>query len=606
MEDTRTAVGNMVKLQPYSSLKPGRNTTERHVLAKDFLEKISGGEMLSFILKMLSKEQVGALWKLHTGSFSEMFNNLEDAGAKRRIVASLGWPRTQFGMAGMRVGEDLFRNRNKEIVHNVGGRPSVVTDEIKEEIQDAHLEASVPMSRVLVRESKKRGETVTAQNMGATFTQVYEESSLSELMSFKTFRRHMGGEFVHSSTRTDVCDYCVGATSARLALQLLIDQNRKFMRSTAWKSNAPVTSLRLATFEVGTPKELREKVTEILETLDEIDKHKAVAAKQRAAYNEHRKSPPLGAVVVVFDYKQKGKLPLHVEQAGQLYYNQGTYSLLGFCLYWMDGKEVREHHVDFLLRCTNQDSVVTVECFKKLLDLDVFPRSLKLILWADSGKHFRSVYAISYFLRLERTSEIHFFEGGHGKNECDSHFGVVSRTLRSASRIADVNNLNDVQRALSEIKDTTCVQPRLSRISTETTVLAIPKIMSIGSFSKRNGEIWQHQTACGPAYELKRVEKTKRVNFTPKVSSKLPRPESDTDTLSVSSCSTQASQESDSSADMKMTPVRKKLLRKRLRQVAHFHSLKEKRDKKNARQKAQDKLQKARDKKKREKEDTNQ
>lgn len=263
MENIRTAVEEMETLAPYSSLKPGRRTVERHDLAVAFLEKLSGGEMLRFIVEMLPKAQRAELWKLQSGSFADMFNDLTDAQTKRSIVASLEWPHSHFAVVGMAVGRDMFKNRHKTVGEDVGGRPSKKSDELLEQVREDHLDASVPTSRYLAGESKKRGEAVVARNMTKTYREVFDESPLAEVVSYSTYRRYRTSEFIHSATRTDVCDVCVGEANARRDLQVCIDQNRKFMRSAHWKAQAPLTKLTMADFDPGAPKELRAKVTEL-------------------------------------------------------------------------------------------------------------------------------------------------------------------------------------------------------------------------------------------------------------------------------------------------------------------------------------------------------
>ena len=507
MNAIKTSVASMKTLSAYSSLSKGASTTTRHEIAASFLHKLSGGESLSFLMGMLSRKDRGELWKLQSGTFGDAFKEFDDQ-TKRNIVASLGWPHTQFKHAGLAVGERLFEHRNEKIPVSPGGRPTKMTQEMKEQVHEEYTDASDPTGRPLLKQSKLQGKDVVARNMNSTYKSVYEKSDLADVVSFSTFNRYRSREFIHSSTRTDVCDTCFGEEVARHELCGLIEEHRKYMKSSAWVSTATFQKLKRARFEAGTPTELKERVKEIIETLQEVDQHKTAARKQRDAYNAHRKSPPPNTVVVVFDYKQKGKLPQHVVQAGQLYYNQGTYSVLGFCLYWLEGGEVREHHVDFLLRCTNQNSVVTVECFKKLLKHKVFPSAKRLVLWSDSGKHFRSAHTVSYFLDLPQTAEVNFFEAGHGKNECDSHFGVISRTLKSFTKGKDMNTLNDVQLALRDVALTSCVQPRLTAFSQTTALWKIPNVTIIGSFIKTGEHVYQHRTACDDGYLLpKKVRK---------------------------------------------------------------------------------------------------
>ena len=108
MNAIKTSVASMKTLSAYSSLSKGASTTTRHEIAASFLHKLSGGESLSFLMGMLSRKDRGELWKLQSGTFGDAFKEFDDQ-TKRNIVASLGWPHTQFKHAGLVVGERFVK-----------------------------------------------------------------------------------------------------------------------------------------------------------------------------------------------------------------------------------------------------------------------------------------------------------------------------------------------------------------------------------------------------------------------------------------------------------------------------------------------------------------
>ena len=584
LEEVAKKVEEMEMMLSCLSLeKKQRDMQLRLRTARSFLEKVSGGNVLHFLIEVLTSDDHMELWKCLSGRLPGVINAM-DIKERRAIVGALSsdgpngeraWSRKQFALVDITVGDTLWSNRHDAAEPSKGRRPTIVTTDDIEQIEEDHMDNSKPSSRLLKQESKIRGEDVCAQHMLCSFKEVYEGSPLKDKMSHRTYARHRGKEFRRASKRTDVCNICCEGNKTRQRLGEYIARNKKYLTSAHWKATTDPDYLLIHLGETAIPQGVRQALRPMLEELAEVGHHKDEAMQQKKAYKKHLEAPPPDTVVVTIDYKQKGKLPLMPEEPSTLFYNQGTFSWLGFGLHWQEELDVKRHHIDVLLRSTNQDAFVTTTCFDRVLALPVFPKDRSLIIWADSGRHFRCAESLSHWLQHPRVVSVNFFEGGHGKSDRDTHFGVVSRKILEISSKKEIKHLTDVQRALETINNTTAIQVRLLPMKVTKTVLKLPDLTSVSSFEKNKNTITQHAFTGSFGYELKQSAHKKAISFTPRVSEKLPRPESDTDDIVVIN----SGNESAASSGVEGTFL-ERLRRKRFRKTMVFETLKENASKK--------------------------
>ena len=87
----------------------------------------------------------------------------------------------------------------------------------------------------------------------------------------------------------------------------------------------------------------------------------------------------------------------------------------------------------------NQKASTTVAAFKFLRQQEFFKKieKKKLIIWSDTGPHFRCSEVVDYFMNQLSQEKIsvsfNFFGDKHGKNSRDQHFSVVSNFLKYES-----------------------------------------------------------------------------------------------------------------------------------------------------------------------------
>ncbi|CAF1001902.1 unnamed protein product, partial [Brachionus calyciflorus] len=100
------------------------------------------------------------------------------------------------------------------------------------------------------------------------------------------------------------------------------------------------------------------------------------------------------------DYKQKILIGLSPRQNSGEYYNQQQRNLLGFGIYFMNAdKKIDCINYDLIYK-GNQKASTTVAAFKFLRQQEFFKKieKKKLIIWSDTGPHFRCSEVVDYFM----------------------------------------------------------------------------------------------------------------------------------------------------------------------------------------------------------------
>lgn len=112
----------------------GRSYNYRVEAARKCLSSLAGGEdeVIGLMLAILSKREKMEVWKLLSGKFPDEFEKLA-VGVKRLIINGLGWSHSMFGMAGLKVGEELFASREG---CGKPGRPKKITEEQEKKVEE--------------------------------------------------------------------------------------------------------------------------------------------------------------------------------------------------------------------------------------------------------------------------------------------------------------------------------------------------------------------------------------------------------------------------------------------------------------------------------------
>ena len=495
---------------------------------KQLLDVISGGDSKSLLLAAMGRPML--LTTSIPSGLSGFFDNLSlpDKRSLLQVLCSSGWGKTELASSGITVGKDLWKNKDAKV--DVGGRPTVVTPDMKGQVKEEHLVASSSTSIKLIRESRKRGEAVTVENMMASFRAVYDNSPLKDSISYSVYRSLRGVEFQKLRRRTDVCNYCLTGKNLRNKLASLTSSVFTTCIWDAGRRNGwGLWSLLMQ--QKSLPTHAKPNATKYIKGIIEVDSHIEEVREQCQVYREHT-SDPGDHVIMTLDYKEKGKLPLMPEEPNSLFYQQGKYSLLGCVLHEQIGTEVKRSHIDFLLPHINQDAVVTYLVLQKFFQ--TYENTKNIHFWADAGKHFQNKTIISSLMQNKQISSVNFFPGRHGKSECDRHFGNVTAALTLASKSQEIRTLQNVGAVIERmVSSTTAVYTRFRNQQIKVTEYSISDLTSISCFQRAtNNNIYVSPlsgTDPEDCFELQLKGTQRELSFTPKISSKLPMSESHDD-----------------------------------------------------------------------------
>jgi hypothetical protein len=172
--------------------------------------------------------------------------------------------------------------------------------------------------------------------------------------------------------------------------------------------------------------------------------------KQQQLYRQSVARTTPTSCVVTMDFKQNMCVGGGPVETGRVYYAKKQVSVLGIAVHYRDDmNNLRVRYVDFLSEILSHDSLFAGDCLTKLCELPFMRQFREICIWADAGPHFRSGEFMHHvFRRLPMTHPARFymnyFAEQHGKNICDSHFGVLSRWHKEGEASRDIRNIGDL------------------------------------------------------------------------------------------------------------------------------------------------------------------
>ena len=376
-------------------------------------------------------------------ALAEPFNEMA-GGVRRPLLIAFKHSRTEGGVdrqelmrLGYQIQEETYSACDKPKMHKdsiTGGRHSK-GKALEPKIKDLLTSSSAPINRGIV-EGRKRARSAP-RRLDYTYRELYERFEDNDNISYRTFLRHCGSEFLSYSLPTDCCDFCVAGRKSEKAMQQLRTRYREFHTS-------------LADLVLKYADQPNHPLYIHATTLMECDEHRHHKKIQRTVYNRHTNLLAPGEVTIELDWRRKGHLPLQSSQTGGAWYQHTQYALLGVAVYWCgDSGETRHHSVDVLSNSITEDSHCSLEglrtALREILKNEAVPCDLvgakKIHFWSDTGPHFRSHEYIHYVLKefpawlgnRDVRIDLNYLTEKHGKNQRDSHFRCVrSYTMRAA------------------------------------------------------------------------------------------------------------------------------------------------------------------------------
>ena len=171
---------------------------------------------------------------------------------------------------------------------------------------------------------------------------------------------------------------------------------------------------------------------------------------------------PIKDTLLVFDWKEKIRLPFGPEETSDMWHAQQKYAIscFGCCVLAHTSKstaakaDIQVTYLLFLNEVREQNAEASNRMVDEVLRECEVSMEGNLHLWSDCGPHFRSaenLYHSMYDLCMKRQQVVNcsFLAEQHGKNVLDSAFGAVGRWLQEQALTRPVHTAQHLVEAIS-------------------------------------------------------------------------------------------------------------------------------------------------------------
>lgn len=275
------------------------------------LKLISRDQLVNMLKIVLNKSEKSDIQHKYLNSLSLMsiYSNKLPPKERHNIIRPLkqsGLSLKDVKALGFTCSNDLWKSCLEENKRNKGGRRPVSQD-ILNHINDSLEAYSVAASNRTIK-SPITKEVIPVRYRSDTLVYIYNNSHVSNEISYSTFSKHVAHQFKKPHRLTDLCDYCeYGKSLYDEIIRELINLDYSDLNiEDRWSScdtKKFIDYLKQNNFINEINKNLHQKIL----NLREIIYHKQNSIKQRDVYNEMRKNKDLlkGNLLIDFDFKQK-------------------------------------------------------------------------------------------------------------------------------------------------------------------------------------------------------------------------------------------------------------------------------------------------------------
>ena len=197
-----------------------------------------------------------------------------------------------------------------------------------------------------------------------------------------------------------------------------------------------------------------QELAKALKDLKAIDEHIVLQQEIRSVFKEQKRELPVGAAIIVMDFKENMKLGKAAVETSRNFYDTPQRSVFTIAVYTRENEsrvvedDLLLTYFTFVSETLKHDTRFVFECLKKA---QAHPRwqglnihaGKEINFWVDNApQHFRTfecMYEFQAFAMRNPRNRVHlnYFAEYHGKCVCDSHFSLLSRYYRDYSMHAD-------------------------------------------------------------------------------------------------------------------------------------------------------------------------
>jgi len=122
-----------------------------------------------------------------------------------------------------------------------------------------------------------------------------------------------------------------------------------------------------------------------------------------------------------------------------------------------NNNKIEYTYYDYLSMDKKNDAIYVRAVWNNFITTANLENYKNIKIWSDGGpKHFKCIKNIAFFASiLDSKIEYNFFCSCHGKGPCDGHLGVLKRYIKLKIKTVDIENEDQLLKAINEQKNTT-------------------------------------------------------------------------------------------------------------------------------------------------------
>ena len=182
--------------------------------------------------------------------------------------------------------------------------------------------------------------------------------------------------------------------------------------------------------------------------------HFAVREHMLGEFHTDYHAPALNYIYFLMDFMASPTLPIGPVECARWWYARARISVTVLAvLVWRIGKSP-EWYV-YLSHYKDHTALHTVAMLEDVIARIDVASSHCLVMWADTGKHFRAYEFLGYWTvsvpeRFKVNTKLKHWPESHGKSHCDGFFGLLSRVMALTSLTKVLSDSSDLKTAWEE------------------------------------------------------------------------------------------------------------------------------------------------------------
>jgi hypothetical protein len=196
--------------------------------------------------------------------------------------------------------------------------------------------------------------------------------------------------------------------------------------------------------------------------LDLWGAHSLRAHHQRDLFKKQVLALKVHEVLLVADFKENIQLPFGKIAPGKDFFSRSPVTMLAFVAFRRNGSRLLRDVFCVLSTSLSHTASFVIHCLEVIFRTEELRGAQFVRWWSDGGSHFCNKQLLAAFYEpmksfgIEFNSQLNYFEAAHGKNICDSVFGLYSRLLHHHAPSRGINSFRQLLQILRKVTTFAC------------------------------------------------------------------------------------------------------------------------------------------------------